>query len=186
MVYLRNIYLEYIYNNLSNYDYTIVYDFDLYGNIYEDGIYNTFYNLLKDNTIDAIGSNSFKYYNFIIFDKKTYRDPYAFIRYDIKSINDIMYNNHKMKTIDNLLKTDSLKRVISCFGGLMIYRTSSIYNKYHNTSYVTDNIVLCEHVGLNNQLSNVYINPVFEYNILYNPTPYLNDFFIKKLLSYLK
>lgn len=168
MVYLRNIYLEYIYNHLTDYDYTIVYDYDLYGTIYKDGLYDTFYHFINNNNIDCIGPNGFKYYNFIMLTIKHYYDTYAFVIDNITNYKDLIDDDIKRKYINKLLSTLSLKKVSSCFGGIIIYKNKSIKNKYYNTTNIFGH-ALCEHAGLNFQLSNVYINPVFEYNIYYNP-----------------
>ena len=43
MVNLRNVYMKYVHEHLSHYDYLIVWDFDIYGSFYLDGIWSSGY-----------------------------------------------------------------------------------------------------------------------------------------------
>lgn len=171
MVYLRNIYLEYIYSNFSKYDYTIVYDFDINGKLFMDGFYNCFYNLLNNTDINAISPNSFRYNyeNNKFFKPTIYHDPYAFIKDNPITEEDYIDDEKKLIDVDIITNTEKLTRVKSAFAGITIYRTKSLYGKYYTTFDIADKAI-CEHAGLNFQVSNIYIDPKFEYLILDNYT----------------
>ena len=169
MVYLRNIYLDYIYNNFSHYDYTIVYDFDIKGKLFMDGFYNCFYSLLKNKDINAISPNSFRYYNYLWSSLKQYYDPYAFIKEVPEIDKDYIDDSTKYIDINRIMSDEKLTRVKSAFAGITIYKTKSLYGKYYTTFDIADKSI-CEHAGLNFQVSNIYIDPKFEYLILDNYT----------------
>ena len=152
--YLRNEYLKFIKNNYSNFDFTIVYDFDINGIIYTDGILNTAYKFSINPEIDAIASQSYKIksvnnlYLFLYGDSYAYRD------------NNLQFMNHTIKSLFLSLFNEypyNFKKVISAFGGFTIYRTESIIKSEYNTYLDNHGEYVCEHVGLHKNM-NIYIN----------------------------
>lgn len=84
MVYLRNLYLRYIKNNLKNFNYMIVWDMDILGSVYEDGVLSSFGILEEDRrvnpTITSSAVEGICGYGFRdIFGYKHYYDNYAHI-----------------------------------------------------------------------------------------------------------
>ena len=140
MVYLRNMYVDEIKkHHYSDYDFVLVYDFDLRANFVTNSMLNTAYHFDNNEKIDGIcaygvDSRTSKYY-----------DTYAY----------------KSSEHEGSRPTKSgLEKVDSCFGGFTIYkRIPFIYAKYftYKDSYDNNNVV-CEHTGFNSNFSNLYSN----------------------------
>jgi hypothetical protein len=172
MVYLRNLYLNEIKKNYSNWDYFAVWDLDIIGSVYLDGLANSFGYLTKFKNpyfnIDAmcaygIKSTPFTYY---------YYDPYAHVKQGgTFHINEKL--QHALETGYELLglqRGETPLKVDSCFGGFTIYKIKSILLKnaeYGTSSKDTDNLI-CEHVYLNDFIDNIYLNPSMIYVVLVN------------------
>ena len=161
MAMLRNIYMNLI--NHITFDYTAIVDYDILGSIYIDGIAHTIYNLETYKDIDAIGANSIN--TFI----NAYYDSFAFI----KDGDNIDFKNYfekgkhdfdVYKTIDYRLG-QPLKKVRSCFGGFVIYKTSKIKNRKYSSA--PKGKIGCEHVYFNDGLR-MYINPSMIFSIFFN------------------
>jgi hypothetical protein len=171
MIYIRNLYLDYINQHkeqLKNYEYTAVWDLDIHGYLYSDGIFDTFYNFYINENISMIGANGvsddivrFRYY-----------DPYALlndkgkqtIEYDSKKFSPLQYSCDINDRTNN-----SLRKVISCFAGIAFYKTSKLFDKKYRFEY--DNVKkqpYCEHITLNRQLDNVYLNTKMIYYVISN------------------
>ena len=162
MVYIRNIYLDYIKENYTDYDFTIVWDADIYGKVYIDGVASSINLFDKYKFIDIICANGiYRWMGFNI-----YYDTFAHHEYNepCKSMRDLniygssshirksFMNNNLISKISN--KKFPLIRVNTCFSGFSIYRTSSIQNlKYYSKDSN------CEHVSLCEGCEYVYINP---------------------------
>ena len=150
MSFFRNMYINEIKKDIYNdYDFVIVYDFDLNPTINIDGIKSSSMYFNKYKNIDAICANG--------VDRSTnnYYDIYAY---------EALGKHHKYNSENKrkYLKRNSntgLGKVNSCFGGLTIYRrTPFIKSSYYTyKKNETDKGVVCEHVGLNNNL-NIYTN----------------------------
>jgi len=179
MVKLRNEYISYINSNLSDYDYCIVWDLDVIGIVYLDGIANSIgwmnsNDLLTNESkidssefsIDAICANGI--YKFASPSwAYVYYDTYAHLDYNEKY--DI--NNHFTHSLSKRIGCryafgEKLQKVKSCFSGFTIYRISSIKGLMYDMS--PENNLECEHVRFNRHLSNVYVNPSMIYRLLMN------------------
>jgi hypothetical protein len=164
MSYLRNLYLEYVKTN-NGYDYMIPIDLDIIGSFYFDGIANSFYYFKNNNDISAICSNG------IIADNSKYYDTFPFIELNEKLMWDSEYEKQQhdkivMDTI-NYNKGQPLKKVISCFGGLSIYKISQIIHTDAKYSYPPMGKYGCEHTFFNRNF-NMYMNPSMIYLIVEN------------------
>ena len=123
----------------SDYDFVLVYDFDLKANFLSNSMLNTAYHFDNNENIDGIcaygiDSRTSKYY-----------DTYAYKSSEHEGSRPIK---------------SGLEKVDSCFGGFTIYkRIPFIYAKYftYQDSYI-DNNVICEHTGFNSNFSNLYSN----------------------------
>jgi hypothetical protein len=143
MAYYRNKYLEY----LGDSDYTIVMDFDIDGFSY-DGLAQSIY-FMSIQDIDCIGSNSLLYREHEGQVQRLYYDTLAFRR-----TNRQFGRPHPGEELNlmNFNRGEGLVKVQSCFGGVSLYKTSSL-QKY---KYMADD---CDHVTINRYLSSVYLNP---------------------------
>jgi hypothetical protein len=154
MAYYRNHYLKYI----AGTDYTIVMDLDTDGFSY-DGLAHSIWHMEHD-IIDCIGSNSLLYREYegtvqrLYYDTLAYRRPFREFGspHDGEELNLMNFNRG-----EDLVKTQS------CFGGLALYRTSSLA-RYE---YLSDD---CDHVTINRHLDKVYMNP--SQIVLFGDNPY--------------
>ena len=169
MTHLRNIYLDYVKRYLSDYDFAIVWDMDIVGTVYLDGVANTIgYFTHPHSSIknaDAICAYGVYRWGWLTL----YYDTYAHIdkedkfHIDLKTVHDIK------KGIGNQYTrgTEPIK-VISCFSGFTIYRVSSLLaNKTIYDMSPPDNLE-CEHVRLHRHLKNIYLNPSMIHFVLLN------------------
>jgi len=150
MAMLRNYYVEEIKKDkYKDYEYIIVYDFDLNPIITFNSMETTssYFNEYKD--IDAICANT-------INNKGNYYDNYAYQPLG----NTSKYNYDYMKKY-KLGKT-GLEKVNSCFNGLTIYKRNPFIKSLYYTYKMNSNKigVECEHVGFNHNL-NIYTNNDF-------------------------
>ena len=163
MAYLRNLYIDYITKYLSNYDYLLTTDLDIEGNIFSDGLADTFHKFRDNDQIDSISANgvdlNFRFNN---FDVRHYYDSFA-----IKFLGDkIGFDTMKEKIAhDNDITQkfkprlgDDLVKVKSAFGGLAIYRIPSIIKRKSKYDY-SKTLLACEHEFFNQSLPNNYVNP---------------------------
>ena len=152
MVKLRNISLDYIKHHpqLRLYDYTIMWDLDIIGTAYLDGILISIYELDKNADISGICATGVRRYAGGLF--SIYYDTYAHIdegdnfHIDRKMAHDIEKGfKHAQHP-----RGSELIKVKSCFSGFTIYRTSSLlppHVRYTMTPPGDDNIE-CEHARL--------------------------------------
>lgn len=175
MVYLRNVYIDFIANNnseLQQFDYLLVWDPDLEGFFEPDD---------TDNTLDYLDSNksisvacAHGYYPSPIGTGNIYFDTYAHVNID-QSLDDgdlglirrnlIKWNSMYWK------KSDEPKEVRSCFGGLTAYRIYDIIDKKIKYKLVigTNAKPLCEHVSFNVQFpGKKVVLPSWPYTIIKN------------------
>jgi len=169
MAYLRNLYLRAIYEHYSNWNYMIVWDMDILGSIYIDGIANSFgYFGSKAFRADAICANGIYRWMFL----PIYYDTYAhqdFGDHEFHISQKLFHDINKGLTI-RYERGETPVRVRSCFGGFTIYRISSILKRravYGASDPKSDNIE-CEHVILHKNLKYVFMNPSMLHLILKN------------------
>ncbi len=167
MTRLRNIYLEYVKRNFSQFDYLAVWDLDIVGTVYLDGVANTIGHFEKMPDTDAICA--YGIYRWGLF--TLYYDTYAHIDKNDKFHID-------MKFIHDLKKGFGVKykrgtppiEVTSCFSGFTIYRIRSLRQKdiiYDMTPKDEGNLE-CEHVRLHTKLNKIYMNPSMIHFVLLN------------------
>ena len=180
MANLRNIYLDYASKHFADFDYLFAMDLDINGYPYIEGIASSIYHMAENPVIDMIAVNgvyfngnrdvnlsynrNYVYYRLHFYDTFPYTpigQPYVWntdrekiTRHDNKYV-DIASRKYKLG--------DPLDKLASAFGGLAIYRMSSIKGKSYK---FVPNKVSCEHTQLNVQLANCYLNPSMIYFIL--------------------
>jgi len=165
MARLRNIYLDHIKEDVSlqKYDYMAVWDMDIVGTVYLDGVSNTIAQFSR--LPDAAAICAYGIYRWGLFE--LYYDTYAHIdegdtfHIDLKSVHDI-----KKGLMTKYSRGEDPARVISCFSGFTIYRMSGVLPKsvYYDTTPPSENNLECEHVRLHRKIQSnnslkVYLNP---------------------------
>lgn len=153
---LRNIYLDEIAKNYSNYDYTIVWDLDVIGSVYLDGVAHSINYLDKNKNTDLVCA--YGIYNYGVF--TLYYDTYGHLAKGEKSSHIDMKTPHDIRTglwEVKYNRGDDPVEVDSCFSGFSIYQTSSILDARHEIS--PKNNIECEHVVLNRKLKRKVMNP---------------------------
>lgn len=155
MVYLRNLYINFINSLKQQFKYTMVIDPDINGMFYIDGIINTMYHMKNNPEIDAIAANGINVIH------NTYYDSFAYIPKDkkelyYKSMADKLLNDMEVQFL-NFKNKYKLHKVKSAFAGVCIYRTASILNSRAKYDYSSVGYS-CEHTYFNKNM-NVYINP---------------------------
>lgn len=165
---IRNIYVDYIKNNFSNYDFMMVFDFDIVGKIYKDGLKDSFAHFYKNRNINGITANGVRnvsnnisrYYDtFAIFSEFS---PSCFNDAKEKKLDEeIMlekeYVPSKIKDAFSFRPEYGLIKVKSAFAGLGIYRIDKIIDKDASYDLWCDKIT-CEHTALSESLGEIYIN----------------------------
>lgn len=143
MAYYRNKYLDYA--KTQEWDYLIVYDFDLGGGFSYHGICNSF----GYNHWDVIGSNSLYYDNHEGRNRRLYYDTWAF--------RELGKEEHTNVNLNRYDRGDMPIKVNSCFGGLAIYRRETITPGF---KYLSGD---CDHPTIHRQMRqygfDIYLNP---------------------------
>lgn len=171
MVNLRNIYLDYINNNkeFDNFDFVAVWDIDLQGSFYVDGLASCGYLFKTNPIINGLCANGTRIYNLGFRQLKTVYDPYALVKNNISELDD---NGSWYKVRNKVLKCSNdsnARKVKSCFNGFMIYRRNALKNKKYTFKQNKNGESICEHVTLNYDVDNIYINPALIFSVVYNP-----------------
>jgi len=157
MVTLRNVYLKFVHEHLSDYDYLIVWDFDIYGSFYLDGIWSSGYFFHSEPSVDAMCANGrwrvvgsvFKYY-----DDYAHEDSA-----DETSALPVLWRSYSEGCGSKLYKVNS------CFNGLSMYRISSLKNLEYSLGFHPNGEVICEHIPIHRKLPNMYLNPSLVYSV---------------------
>lgn len=155
MVLLRNMLLDEIEKEQwDDYEYVMMVDFDLVGVLYQDGLCDTGYELATKKEVDAVCALGIEFNRTLGTFK--FFDPYAF--------SDAKTANMTMKEKDSLLQSSrglvdrGMEKVRSSFGGLTVYRRSSLSGRRYSTRLVKGKEPICEHVGLHETLGEVRLN----------------------------
>lgn len=143
MAYYRNKYLKFAAK--EQWDFMIVYDFDLEGGFSYEGVCNSF----GYDEWDVIGSNSLYYDNHSGQNRRLYYDSWAF-----REFNDEEYKDVNLKRYE---RGEAPIEVFSCFGGLAIYKRDCVRPEYQ---YKAGD---CDHPTLHKQMRRdgykVFLNP---------------------------
>ena len=169
MVYLRNIYLNYILRNFPHFDYCAMWDLDIIGSVYIDGVANTIGHFTsprspayKADCICAYGVFRFLYL-------KLYYDTYAHIDEGDSYHVDLHSIHHLKKTLPKQYDRGTPPiSVQSCFGGFSIYQIPSLLKYDAKYDMSSDNNIECEHFRLNKKLKKIYLNPSMIHLVLLN------------------
>ncbi len=152
MVKLRNIYLEEIkfLENPEEWQYTVMWDLDLLGSIYLDGIANSMGYLSENPDVDVMCSYGIYRWGALTL----FYDTYALLHLgekfhiDDKTIHDIKKGWWEAK----YQRGDLPFEVDSCFSGFAIYRTSGLLAPEVKYDMSPPDNLECEHVRLNKKI----------------------------------
>ena len=169
MVYLRNIYLNYIKRNLQYFDYCAIWDLDIIGSVYIDGVANTIGHFISPESqaynadgICAYGIRRILHFNF-------YYDTYAHIDKGDSYHIDLHFIHHLKKTFSKQYNRGEPPILVeSCFSGFTIYQISSLLKYDAKYDMSSDDNLECEHFRFNKKFKKIYLNPSMIHLVLHN------------------
>ncbi len=173
MAYLRNIYLREVKERYSDFDYLAVWDMDIVGSVYLDGVANTMGHFLKDPEIGAMCAYGIYQWGPL----KIYYDTYATLEegdnfhIDSKTLHDIQKGLGMQYQ-----RGESPIKMVSCFSGFTIYRDRSVLPRevYYDTTPKEDPLgnLECEHVRLHKKMTvgrnQIKMNPSMIHLVILN------------------
>jgi len=166
---LRNILLEEIKKNYNDYNYVAMWDLDIYGSLYLDGVATTFCHFQENKDVDVISAFGL---NVLFPGKYIYYDTYAHVEkggsFELskKTEHDIKIGSLGMKYTYG----DKPIEVDSAFGGMTFYTMSGLKDAYYDMTpdNPTGNIE-CEHVRLHRRIpGKKMMNPSMIHIVLKN------------------
>jgi hypothetical protein len=166
MAMLRQIYLDYVISNLSAYDYMAVWDMDIIGSIYIDGIANSIGYMnspLQAEAVCAYGIYDWSFFT-LYYDTYAHQDVGDNFDPERKHLHDIKKGLQVRYTYG-----DKPVKVRSCFSGFTLYSIRSIIKYDAKYDRPDENNLQCEHVLFNKYFSNVYMNPNMINLLIMNP-----------------
>lgn len=171
MTYLRNLCLDYVKNKLYNYDYLAVWDLDVIGVVYLDGVANTIghFHTPSSPAYKADGICAYGIYRWGYL--KIYYDTYAHHDFDPDYDEGHELITHVKKGLKlNRDRGTPPIHVKSCFGGFTIYRIESLLSDkvIYDMSPPEINVE-CEHARLHGKLKRMYYNPSMIHQLVLNP-----------------
>jgi hypothetical protein len=169
MSFLRNLYRNYIKNNIlfRNFDFVFVLDFDLNGTLFWDGIFDSIYYFDSRPEIDAIACNG------VVDGSFLYYDSFAFARdkSELRWTNHLDKQNHDEDVLryvsEEYQKSQELDKLSSAFGGFCIYN----FDSFTKSAYGFEkDFYTCEHCIFHEPMKNFYVNPNMVFIIKENLT----------------
>lgn len=160
MAYLRNLYVDYLRQNLPNYDYLLVMDLDISGHFYLEGLADSFSYFETFPEIEAMGANGIRWAG-----RWMYYDPFAYLELsdppEWRTLDEKQAHDYAIFSRPIMSLHDPVYQVQSCFAGAAVYRLSvmraSRYD-YSRTGYA------CEHAYFNRGFK-MYLNPAMLFEI---------------------
>lgn len=160
MTILRNVYMDALetdsgFNN--NYPTLVaIWDMDLVGSVYLDGVLNSVSHFYENDSIQALCSNGVYTWGPL----QMYYDTYAMMEEgDHFHIDSKTYHDLKKGLGSQYKRGDPLVKVTSCFSGFTLYRYDAIRNLKYDMTPESENNLECEHVRLHRHLNNISVNP---------------------------
>ena len=163
MVKIRNVYLDYLRSDkrISAFDLALVWDMDIEGSLYLDGIGLSGYYLkegVAGTKVDAICANGATEVADRV-EMGKYYDPYA---------HEDIGQTRTFTTVEDVSPPVCSRAPIpvrSCFNGFTFYRLSALLSRRYELEKVGKEAV-CEHVGLHRGMA-IYLNPSMVYLMNY-------------------
>ena len=161
MVVLRNEYMNALQDDpdLQDADFVVVTDLDLHAGLYLDGIWSTGYHFSQHPDWSAICANGLDFKtNWLGHDKMKYYDTYALRteqgwNFRKRALDDMSVIQYPLRC------AVSPQKIVSGFSGLTFYRMKEIKDLRYHLMVDQYGECLCEHISLNLQLPNMYIDP---------------------------
>lgn len=158
MRFYREKLLRYATGKYYYYDYVMVYDFDISGIVYKDGLMTCF---SSENEWDMVCANGLQSFPKIVNPKLVIYDSLAFIPNHVNynhSLSLIQLDREQMKLKKHKIGSE-LVRCKSGFNGIAIYRMEALLNSTYMNSKK-----YCEHIDLHQDMYNkgydkIYLNP---------------------------
>lgn len=169
MVFLRNIYLDALRTvDVAEWPLTIIWDLDILGSAYLDGIANTISRMDADPSLSAMCAYGAYHVSSLW---NNHYDNYAAVLKGESYRHDLA-NLHYTKTISGMTSQPGSNpfEVESCFGGFTLYRTAALTNRnvFYDMSPSLDNVE-CEHVRLHAKLpGRIECNPGMIHTVVVN------------------
>lgn len=172
MSYLRNLYVDYLHEHFSDWDYLVVNDLDLLADLSDMGWRSAFGHLKQDPSLSAV--SAYGYYD--LWFKKLFYDDFAFVPLNSPIEVPVSKNQmgrfgvkDKIETELHLLETNKeLVEVKSAFSGLTIYRISHIPKNARYDYCCSKDKEACEHSYFNQHLNKIVVHPGLKYQIIKN------------------
>lgn len=165
MAHLRSIYLDEIKSNFDKkeWDYVAVWDLDIIGSVYIDGIANSIGHFDEDKEIDAMCANGFYQWGplTLYYDTYAHLDPEDSFHIDLKTVHDI-----KKGVGVRYSRGHEPVDVTSCFSGFTLYRRDILDEAEYDMS--NDGNLECEHVRLHKNFKKMKLNPSMIHLVIYN------------------
>lgn len=168
MAFLRNIYLSEVTSNFSDFDYLAVWDLDIVGTVYLDGVAHSLSVLEEEPDTSAICA--YGIYTWGPF--KLYYDTYATLESgDNFHIQNKLIHDLRKGLSFQYSRGDPPKEVISCFSGFTIYKIPEVIKSKYGTTPPEDpsKNLECEHVFLHRRLpGKIKMNPNMVHLVVLN------------------
>jgi len=168
MAYLRNIYLREIQTRFSDFDYLAVWDMDIIGSVYVDGVWNTMFYFKNNPNLTAMCAYGIYQWGPL----RLYYDTYATLEEgDNFHIQNKFIHDLKKGIGMQFQRGDPPVSVLSCFSGFTIYRLSGVLHSKYGTTPQDDpsGNLECEHVYLHRQLpGEIKMNPSMIHLVIFN------------------
>lgn len=150
MVKLRNIYLDEIKLHFSDWEYTVMWDLDMIGSIYLDGIENSMGYMADHPDLSVVCSYGIYRWGTLTLFYDTYALLHLNEKFHIsdKTIHDIKKGWWEAK----YQRGDMPFEVDSCFSGFAIYRIKDILDNTVRYDMSPPDNLECEHVRLNKKI----------------------------------
>lgn len=154
---MRNFYLREIYTlKYDDYDYVIVFDADFQSLVTKQSVADTFDRAGWD-AVAGLGELEGKLFDAFAFRNDEFNRPYVPEKYD-NDITKYFYSFWKQPSAMVHYDNGPLIPVYSAFGGLAIYKKSTLQGLLHDETSED-----CEHVSLHSQIrakgGNIFMNP---------------------------
>jgi hypothetical protein len=160
MRYYRETLLRYATQKYSNYDYVMIYDFDISGIVYKDGLMTSF---SSDTEWDMVFANGLQSYPRITMSNLVLYDTLPYIPEELSynhELSLIQLDRHHKKLRKHNIGSDLVK-CKSGFNGMAIYKMKCL----KNSSYMNNTEKYCEHLDLHKDMYNKGYNKIY-----YNPS----------------
>lgn len=168
MATVRNVYLNYIrerWEHFKDYKYMCVWDADINGVLYKNGLQNTFKHFANNDKISAVCANGYYKVGPIPF----YYDTFAHVPSGYQG--DTTTTSHRVRTyVDNAyFGKGKLVDMDSCFSGFTVYRLQDAVGSRYDYPHNENEVVKCEHTYFNKGLKGkVMMNPNMRFHLKRN------------------